>query len=145
MYYLINPLSWPFTIIPNLPSNLFEIIDSPIPLLIGVLGNKRVGKSFILSKIFGSPYSPTPIHTYEKLKIKFKQKKSKKKDKNKFELIFIVSDGFNCPILDNNNENEEINININNNEEINEEKEENKNIQSEIIINNCIPIKNYVS
>ena len=41
MYYLINPLSWPFTIIPNLPSNLFEIIDSPIPLLIGVLGNKE--------------------------------------------------------------------------------------------------------
>ena len=40
MYYLINPLSWPFTIIPNLPPNLFEVIDSPIPLLIGVLGNK---------------------------------------------------------------------------------------------------------
>jgi hypothetical protein len=40
MYYLINPLSWPFTIIPNLPPNLFEVIDSPIPLLIGILGNK---------------------------------------------------------------------------------------------------------
>ena len=41
MFYLINPLSWPFTIIPNLPPNLFEVIDSPIPLLIGVLGNKE--------------------------------------------------------------------------------------------------------
>jgi len=30
MYYIIKPLSWPFSIIPNLP----------IPLLIGVLGNK---------------------------------------------------------------------------------------------------------
>ena len=40
MYYIINPLSWPFTIIPNLPPNLFEVIDSPIPLLIGILGNK---------------------------------------------------------------------------------------------------------
>ena len=40
MYYIINPLSWPFTVIPNLPPNLFEVIDSPIPLLIGVLGNK---------------------------------------------------------------------------------------------------------
>ena len=39
MYYIINPLSWPFTIIPNLPPNLFEVIDSPIPLLIGTLGN----------------------------------------------------------------------------------------------------------
>jgi hypothetical protein len=40
MFYLINPLSWPFTIIPNLPPNLFEVIDSPIPLLIGTLGNE---------------------------------------------------------------------------------------------------------
>ena len=40
MYYIINPLSWPFTIIPNLPPNLFEVIDSPIPLLIGISGNK---------------------------------------------------------------------------------------------------------
>ena len=40
MYYIIKPLSWPFSIIPNLPPNLFEVIDSPIPLLIGVLGNK---------------------------------------------------------------------------------------------------------
>ena len=37
---MINPLSWPFTVIPNLPPNLFEVIDSPIPLLIGILGNK---------------------------------------------------------------------------------------------------------
>jgi hypothetical protein len=44
MYYLINPLSWPFTIIPNLPPNLLEVIDSPIPLLIGVLGNKNNAK-----------------------------------------------------------------------------------------------------
>ena len=40
MFSLINPLSWPFTIIPNLPPNLFEVIDSPIPLLIGTLGNE---------------------------------------------------------------------------------------------------------
>ena len=39
MYYLINPLVWPFTIIPNLPIDLIEIIDSPLPLLIGMLGN----------------------------------------------------------------------------------------------------------
>ena len=44
MYYLINPLTWPFTIIPNLPPNLFEVIDSPIPLLIGVLGNEETAE-----------------------------------------------------------------------------------------------------
>ena len=40
MYYIINPLIWPFTIIPNLPQNLLEVIDSPIPLLIGMIGDK---------------------------------------------------------------------------------------------------------
>lgn len=44
MYYIINPLTWPFTIIPNLPQNLIEVIDSPIPLLIGLLGNKKLAE-----------------------------------------------------------------------------------------------------
>ena len=44
MYYIINPLIWPFTIIPNLPQNLIEVIDSPIPLLIGMLGNKKLAE-----------------------------------------------------------------------------------------------------
>ena len=44
MYYIINPLIWPFTIIPNLPYNLIEVIDSPIPLLIGMLGDKKLAE-----------------------------------------------------------------------------------------------------
>jgi len=44
MYYIINPLIWPFTIIPNLPYNLIEVIDSPIPLLIGILGDKKLAE-----------------------------------------------------------------------------------------------------
>jgi hypothetical protein len=44
MFYLINPLIWPFTIIPNLPQDLIEVIDSPIPLLIGMLGNEKMAK-----------------------------------------------------------------------------------------------------
>ena len=44
MYYIINPLIWPFTIIPNLPQNLIEVIDSPIPLLVGMLGNKKLAE-----------------------------------------------------------------------------------------------------
>ena len=44
MYYLINPLIWPFTIIPNLPQDLIEVIDSPIPLLIGMLGNEQLAE-----------------------------------------------------------------------------------------------------
>ena len=44
MYYIINPLTWPFTVIPNLPQNLIEVIDSPLPLLIGMLGNEKLAK-----------------------------------------------------------------------------------------------------
>ena len=44
MYYIINPLIWPFTIIPNLPQNLIEVIDSPIPLLIGMIGDKLLAE-----------------------------------------------------------------------------------------------------
>ena len=51
MYYLINPLIWPFTIIPNLPENLIEVIDSPIPLLIGMIGDKTLAEK--VNKIRG--------------------------------------------------------------------------------------------
>lgn len=44
MFYLISPLTWPFTIIPNLPQNLIEVIDSPIPLLAGMLGNRQLAE-----------------------------------------------------------------------------------------------------
>ena len=92
---------------------------------IGVIGNKHVGKSFILSYLFGLPYSLTPFHTKEKISIKFKLKKSKKKDKkdNKnIEFIVIDTDGFNLPILEERNVKEELELakvdsNINNIEE----------------------------
>ena len=51
MYYIINPLTWPFTVIPNLPQNLIEVIDSPLPLLIGMLGNEQLAKE--IDKIRG--------------------------------------------------------------------------------------------
>ena len=51
MYYIINPFTWPFTIIPNLPQNLIEVIDSPLPLLIGILGNKELAEK--IDKIRG--------------------------------------------------------------------------------------------
>ena len=44
MYYIINPLTWPFTVIPNLPQNLIEVIDSPLPLLIGMIGYKDLAE-----------------------------------------------------------------------------------------------------
>ena len=37
-------MTWPFTVIPNLPQNLIEVIDSPLPLLIGMLGNEKLAK-----------------------------------------------------------------------------------------------------
>ena len=63
MYYLINPLTWPFTIIPNLPPNLFEVIDSPIPLLIGILGNKDT--AFEINEIRNGNCNIIIIHNNE--------------------------------------------------------------------------------
>ena len=110
---------------------------------IGVIGNKRVGKSFILSCLFGLPYSLTPFHTNEKIGIKFKLKKSKKKDKKEnknIEFIVFDTDGFNLPILEERNEREELETskddsNINNKEE---KKEENDNENNNNNKNNII-------
>lgn len=44
-------MTWPFTVIPNLPQNLIEVIDSPLPLLIGMLGNEKLAKE--IEKIRG--------------------------------------------------------------------------------------------
>ena len=74
MYYLINPLSWPFTIIPNLPPNLLEVIDSPIPLLIGVLGNRNNAKE--IDKLRNGDYNiiinkNNKLNYYKEEKINF--------------------------------------------------------------------------
>lgn len=45
-YYIIQPFTWPFTIIPNLPLDLCEVIESPVPYIIGVLGDKKIAEGF---------------------------------------------------------------------------------------------------
>ncbi len=45
--YLIRPFTWPFIIIPNLPIDLMNMIDSPVPYLIGILGDKNLKKEMI--------------------------------------------------------------------------------------------------
>ena len=39
--YLISPFKWPFILIPNLPLDLIEMIESPVPFLIGILGDEK--------------------------------------------------------------------------------------------------------
>ena len=41
MYYLILPFKWPFIVIPNLPLDLIEVIESPVPFMIGLLVDKK--------------------------------------------------------------------------------------------------------
>lgn len=38
--YLLQPFKWPFIIIPNLPIDLINMVESPVPFLIGILGDK---------------------------------------------------------------------------------------------------------
>jgi hypothetical protein len=42
--YLIQPFNWPFIIVPNLPLDLMSMIDSPVPFLIGMLGDNELIK-----------------------------------------------------------------------------------------------------
>jgi hypothetical protein len=45
--YLIQPFKWPFILIPNLPHELMNMIDSPVPFLIGILGDEQIKKKMI--------------------------------------------------------------------------------------------------
>ena len=87
---------------------------------VGILGNKRVGKSFILSHLFGLNYPQIPIHSSQKISIKIKQRK------NKIKFMIFDSQGFNTPILEEKNINE---LNDANEVKIEQEKNE-KNINN---------------
>jgi len=95
---------------------------------IGIIGNKGVGKSFILSCLFGLPFSQLNENYQEKISIKLLVQEEKKGTKVNF-MIFDCQ-GFDNPILEekSNNEDNIDDINELNNEE--EKKEENnKNIE----------------
>ena len=36
LYNLLRPFIWPHVIVPVLPTNLFEILEAPIPILVGI-------------------------------------------------------------------------------------------------------------
>ncbi len=37
--YMIQPFKWPYILVPNLPIDLLNMIESPVPYLIGILGD----------------------------------------------------------------------------------------------------------
>lgn len=45
--YFIQPFKWPFILIPNLPLDLINVVESPVPYLIGILGDKNLKNNFI--------------------------------------------------------------------------------------------------
>ena len=61
---------------------------------VGILGNKRVGKSFILSKLFKLPEIHSPYYTNEQISIEIKEKN------NKINYIIFDTQGFGLPILE---------------------------------------------
>jgi len=48
--YLIQPFKWNFILIPNLPHELMNIVESPVPYLIGTLGGEHLKKSFMFNR-----------------------------------------------------------------------------------------------
>ena len=36
IYNLIRPFIWPHVVVPILPLSLFEILEAPVPILIGI-------------------------------------------------------------------------------------------------------------
>lgn len=38
---MLQPFKWPFIIIPNLPIDLINMVESPVPFLIGILGERN--------------------------------------------------------------------------------------------------------
>jgi len=90
----------------NLSELGLKYFNTPIKCQkIGILGNKRVGKSFILSRLFGLNYPQIPTHSCEKISIKIKQRK------NKIKFMIFDSQGFNTPILEEKNEKDNNDIN----------------------------------
>ena len=106
---MITPLIWPFTIIPNLPENLMDIIDSPLPMLIGMLGDEKLAEkiqkirggenNIILTKNNNVKYykeEKVPFakellfnlkHSLEQNFNELKLYKNKKKDDSNFKLV----------------------------------------------------------
>jgi hypothetical protein len=37
--YLISPFKWPYILVPNLPIDLLNMVESPVPYLVGILGD----------------------------------------------------------------------------------------------------------
>jgi hypothetical protein len=47
--YLIKPFKWPFIIIPNLPLDLINVLESPVPYLLGILGDENIKNNLLLN------------------------------------------------------------------------------------------------
>ena len=78
-----------------------KYFDIPIKCQkIGILGNRQTGRSFILSKFFGLPEIKTPLNSKRRISIKLKE------SKNKISYMVFDSQGFDIPILDDNNSDE---------------------------------------
>lgn len=86
---------------------------------IGIIGNKGVGKSYILSELFGFPEINSPFYTNNQITIKLKERK------NKINYILFDSNGLDNPILNKKLYNNEIN---NDNKNVDNKKEKGNDI-----------------
>jgi hypothetical protein len=63
--YLLTPFKWPFIFIPNLPHDLADMTESPVPYLIGILGVNKFKSEILNSNLPAT----VVIHTNKNLQI----------------------------------------------------------------------------
>lgn len=82
--FLILPFQWPFILIPNLPLEMMEVLESPVPIIIGIIGGDEM-----VSKIKANTgiYSNI-VHITQK-------------DKDKIEITYREKLSFELPSLGN--------------------------------------------
>lgn len=68
--FLILPFKWPFILIPNLPFEMMEILESPVPNIIGIIGGDET-LAYVKSNT--GIYSNI-IHIKDKVECYFKEK-----------------------------------------------------------------------
>jgi len=74
--FLILPFQWPFILIPNLPFEMMEVLESPVPIIIGIIGGEEmVDKIKANSGIYSNIIYITEKNK-DKIEITFREKLS---------------------------------------------------------------------
>lgn len=70
-YFLLKPFNWPYIIIPYLPNDLIDVIESPVPFIIGILNDNPNIDNKIYSLLNLNSYSIVRIDNNDNIEYIF--------------------------------------------------------------------------